>query len=313
MDRSPRNKTISLTDDEIKSYSSGALRITSPVTPDKLQNRTVLGDLFEVADKLPEGFVDLMIADPPYNLTKKFGENTFTQTSHSEYEDYTELWLSKVMHTLKPTATVYVCCDWYSSIAIGNVLARKFNIKNRITWQREKGRGSKTNWKNSSEDIWFCTLSDKYTFNPDAVKLRRKVLAPYKDNGTPKDWHENGDGKFRDTYASNFWDDISIPFWSMPENTPHPTQKPEKLIAKLILASTNENDFVFDPFMGSGTVPVTAKKLSRRFCGIELDNTYTALAERRLELANDDTRIQGFEDNIFRERNYPAPKHERNK
>ena len=113
------------------------------------------------------------------------------------------------------------------------------------------------------EDIWFATLSNKYTFNVDDVKIRRKVIAPYRIEGKPKDWTETEDGNFRDTCPSNFWDDISVPYWSMSENTAHPTQKPEKLIAKLILASSNADDFIFDPFLGSGTTSVVAKKLGR--------------------------------------------------
>ena len=88
-------------------------------------------------------------------------------------------------------------------------------------------------------------------FGVDAVKLRKKVIAPYKIDGKPKDWMETANGNYRDTYPSNFWDDITIPFWSMPENTAHPTQKPEKLIAKIILASSLEEDIIFNPFLES--------------------------------------------------------------
>ena len=89
----------------------------------------------------------------------------------------------------------------------------------------------------------------------------------------------------------------------MPENTAHPTQKPEKLIAKLILASSNENDFVFDPFLGSGTTSVVAKKLGRNYSGIEQNPAYCAWAEKRIELAQKNKEIQGYTDNIFWERN----------
>lgn len=103
-------------------------------------------------------------------------------------------------------------------------------------------------------------MSREYTFNLEAVKIQKEVIAPYRDSsGAPKDWFENGNKRYRLTHPSNVWTDISIPFWSMPENTPHPTQKPEKLIAKLILASSNPGDVVFDPFLGSGTTSVTAK------------------------------------------------------
>jgi site-specific DNA-methyltransferase (adenine-specific) len=89
----------------------------------------------------------------------------------------------------------------------------------------------------------------------------------------------------------------------MPENTDHPTQKPEKLIAKIVLASSNPGDLVLDPFLGSGTTSVVAKKLGRRYVGIEREEGYCCLAERRLELAERDSIIQGYQDGIFWERN----------
>ena len=216
--------------------------------------------------------------------------------------------LEEIITNLKPllksTASVYICGDWHTSASIFEVASRHFIVRNRITWEREKGRGAKTNWKNSSEDIWFCTESDEYTFNVEAVKLRRKVLAPYTDNkGNPKDWEVTEKGKFRDTHPSNLWTDITIPFWSMPENTDHPTQKCEKLIARLILASTNPGDMVLDPFMGSGTTSVVAKKLGRQYLGIDIDEEYCLLAERRLELADEDKSVQGYSDGVFWERN----------
>ena len=176
-------------------------------------------------------------------------------------------------------------------------------MRNRITWEREKGRGAKANWKNASEDIWFFTVSDEYTFNLDDVKLKRKVVAPYTSNGEPKDWDKGENGNFRITHPSNLWTDISVPFWSMPENTEHPTQKPEKLLAKIILASTNEGDAILDPFAGSGTTAVTAKKLGRNFTVIESDENYCLLALKRLEMAETDARIQGYDDGVFWERN----------
>jgi site-specific DNA-methyltransferase (adenine-specific) len=110
-------------------------------------------------------------------------------------------------------------------------------------------------------------------------------------------------GNYRDTHPSNFWTDITIPFWSMPENTDHPAQKSEKLLAKLILASSRPGDFVFDPFVGSGTSCVVAKKLGRRFLGIDLNEEYVLWALRRLEAAQSDRSIQGFTDGVFWERN----------
>ncbi|MGA7933047.1 MAG: site-specific DNA-methyltransferase, partial [Kovacikia sp.] len=248
--------------------------------------------------------VDLLILDPPYNLNKSFnGQKFFRQT----VENYTT-WLDQIVSVLspllKPSASIYICGDWFSSPSIFAVASTHFIIRNRITWEREKGRGARSNWKNANEDIWFCTVSDRYTFNVDAVKLRRRVVAPYRSaDGTPKDWHQTHNGNFRDTFPSNLWTDITVPFWSMPENTNHPTQKSEKLIAKLILASTEVGEMVFDPFLGSGTSAVVAKKLGRRCLGIELDEEYCLLAERRLEIADLVQEIQGYTDGVFWERN----------
>ena len=132
---------------------------------------------------------------------------------------------------------------------------------------------------------------------------RRRVLAPYKENGKAKDWEQTKDGKFRNTCPSNFWDDIAVPYWSMAENTAHPTQKPEKLIAKLVLASSNKGDLVLDPFGGSGTTAVVCKKLGRTYISIEQNPLYCAWAQRRLEMADKDKSIQGYENGVFWERN----------
>lgn len=204
---------------------------------------------------------------------------------------------------LKPTSTVYVCSDWKTSTLVLPILESQFHVRNRITWERDKGRGAKRNWKNNTEDIWFCTVEDQYLFNVGAVKLKRRVLAPYKIEGRPKDWSREEHGNYRLTHPSNIWTDMTVPFWSMPENTDHPTQKPEKLIAKLILASSNRGDFVFDPFVGSGTTAVVAEKLMRRWCGVDVNTEYLCWTLKRLKAARQDSSIQGYSNGVFWERN----------
>lgn len=304
--KADRNKTIDMTVEEGREYLERCIAISEKVTLGTVLNKTILGDTFETLKLLPEKSVDLLIVDPPYNLDKNFNGKKFKKTSDEMYEEYTESWISLVIPLLKDNATIYVCCDWQSSPAIGMVLKRHFHVQNRITWQREKGRGALSNWKNGMEDIWFATNSKTYTFNIEDVKIRRKVIAPYKVDGKPKDWEETEQGNFRNTYPSNFWDDISIPYWSMPENTAHPTQKPEKLLAKLILASSNPGDVILDPFLGSGSTSVTAKKLGRHYIGVEQNDQYCVWAEKRLEMAESDVTIQGYADGVFWERNTNA-------
>jgi len=301
--KSKLNKTIDLTIEEGKVYLDRCIKVNSRTDVESILDKTLLGDTFEILSLMPEKFIDLLIVDPPYNIDKDFHGNKFKKSADGIYEEYTKAWIERVLPLLKNTASVYVCCDWKSSIVIASVLKKYFYIQNRITWQREKGRGALYNWKNGMEDIWFATMSKDYIFNVEAVKTRRRVVAPYKVDGKPKDWEETDEGNFRNTYPSNFWDDISIPYWSMPENTAHPTQKPEKLLAKLILASSNEKDIVFDPFLGSGSTSVCAKKLGRHYVGIEQNEQYCVWAEKRLEIADTDKRIQGYEDGVFWERN----------
>ncbi len=302
--KSRRNKTIELSESEIARLESKLFLLDCQCSAGHLLNRIILGDLQKVIDFFPNQFVDLLFIDPPFNMDKVFGNTSFKRMSSDDYEDWVRAWLSKIADKLKPTASIYVCGDWRSSSALYRVLSEHFKVRNRITWEREKGRGAKSNWKNASEDIWFATVSDDYCFNVESVKLKKKVIAPYRDKaGKPKDWSEEENGNFRLTHPSNLWTDLTVPFWSMPENTTHPTQKPEKLVAKIILASSKEGDVILDPFLGSGTTLSVAKKLGRQYIGIEIDKYYACLAEKRLELAETDRRIQGYADGVFWERN----------
>ena len=305
--KSERNKTIDLTVEAGREYLERCVSVTERAALSDVLDKTILGDSFSVLPLLPEKCVDLLIVDPPYNLDKTFGESGFARMTDEEYAAYTEKWIALVTPLLKPDATIYVCCDWQSSPVIGMALQRHFTVRNRITWQREKGRGAKANWKNAMEDIWFATCGRDYTFHVDAVMQRRRVIAPYRDeSGAPKDWEESEQGAFRNTYPSNFWDDISVPYWSMAENTAHPTQKPEKLLSKLILASSDPGAVVLDPFAGSGSTAVTAKKLGRHYIGVERSPQYCVWAELRLERAETDPTIQGYADGVFWERNTAA-------
>ena len=300
----PRNKTLTLKESEKHRLKKRLIQLESKANIESITNSTIIGDMQDVVSFFPDSFVDLLFLDPPYNLNKSFKGQKFKLQTAEKYEALLESWLIPLLRLLKPTASVYICGDWRSAGAISNLAGKYFQIQNRITWEREKGRGAKNNWKNCSEDIWFCTMSKEYKFNVNAVKVRRKVIAPYRDIfKKPKDWTESSDGNYRLTSPSNLWNDITVPFWSMPENTEHPTQKPEKLLAKIILASSDKGDLIFDPFLGSGTTSVVAKKLDRQYLGIERELDYCLIAEKRLRLAAKEKRIQGLENGIFRERN----------
>lgn len=304
--RAPRNRSIDIEESEVKGLRA---KLVFEVTASgaNAKDIVVCGDAFEVLKSNRSRF-DLLFADPPYNLNKSFGDKSFKELSSDDYEAWLDSWAKLCVPLLKPTASIYICGDWRSGSAIQRIGSKYFKLRNRITWEREKGRGAKANWKNAAEDIWFFTVSDEYTFNLEAVKQRRRVLAPYKEDGIPKDWNETKTGNFRDTHPSNLWTDISVPFWSMPENTDHPTQKPEKLLAKIILASTSAGDLILDPFAGSGTTAVAAKKLGRHFVAIESDEQYCLLAQKRLGMAEADPSIQGFDGGVFWERNSGPPR-----
>lgn len=302
--KASRNKTLTIEENEILSLRQEIVYQDEVKEGMDYKDKIICDDVINVLSCLPDGFADLIIIDPPYNLSRNFGTVKFEAMKEDVYEEYLMSWFPEVCRKLSPKGSLYMCGDWKCTSSMQRVIARYLKVINRITWQREKGRGTKANWKNSMEDIWYAVRDEKnYHYDVEAVMMRRKVLAPYRENGQAKDWEECDGGKYRNTHPSNFWDDISIPFWSMKENTPHPTQKPEKLYAKLILASSRKGDIVFDPFAGSGTSAVVARKLGRHYCGIEIDENYCLYAAKRIKNAAMDSSIQGYVGGVFWERN----------
>lgn len=301
--RAERNRTLTVSEEEIPVLERH-IRSNADIGAAFQDDIVVNGDVCECLDNIPDGYFNLIIIDPPYNLDKNFNGRKFSSMKSGDYEEYLRSWFYRVCDKLAPDGSLYMCGDWKCTSSMQRVIEERLTVVNRISWQREKGRGAKSNWKNGMEDIWFAVKNPKdYYFNVEAVMMKRRVIAPYKTDGKPKDWEETAEGNFRITYPSNFWDDISIPFWSMPENTDHPTQKPEKLYAKLVLASSRPGDRILDPFLGSGTAAVVAKKLDRHYCGIEINREYCRWAVKRLLNATDDKSIQGYTDGVFWERN----------
>lgn len=285
MVRAKNNRTLQLFPEDYERYGKLILAENDIDAVTDFVDKTICGDTLKILPYIPDKFANLIIVDPPYNLSKNYNGYKFNKTNNVEYEKYIESWLISLCSKLKDNGTLYMCGDWKCSCQMMNTISKHLTIMNRITWKRDKGRGAKANYKNNMEDIWFAVKNPKdYYFNVNAIKVRKEVVAPYKENGKPKDWIESEDGeKYRMTYPSNIWTDMVVPFWSMSENTEHPIQKPEKLIERLILASSKEGDIIFDPFLGSGTTSVVAKKLNRRYCGIELNYDYCVMTEKRID------------------------------
>ena len=173
--KSKRNKTIDFGLDQAQKYLKNATYFTKDLAFKDMINKNIIGDTFEVLKNVEDESIDLIIVDPPYNLRKNYHGNIFTEKDSKTYEKYTRTWIEMVKDKLKGNASMYVCCDWKSSLIIGPILLEYFNVRNRITWQREKGRGSKNNWKNSMEDIWYASKSDDFTFNIDKLKQRKRT------------------------------------------------------------------------------------------------------------------------------------------
>jgi len=259
---------------------------------------TIYNDICENSDKynLPE--IDLFFCDPPYYKTSHKWDNQWK--TEKDYLDWTRLWMQMAYNQLKNDGSMYVCISWeYSSYYHLILKDIGFNIKNRISWKRDKGRGSRNNWKSIQEDIWFVTKSNKYTFNIDDVMVKKDVIAPYRDkDGNPKGWWYDSDGNpIRMTHPGNYWDDLCVPFWSSKEvrsyaktkRTPnnkykkHPTQKPLDLVKRCILASSNKGEVVCDYFGGSGTTCIAAELLGRDSIIFEKDKEFVDIINTRIK------------------------------
>jgi site-specific DNA-methyltransferase (adenine-specific) len=267
-------------------------------------------DCFNSQKYITDNSVDMFFCDPPYFISGKKNNKIDLKNGNradwdrqweneNEYYDWTKNWISLSYSQLKSTGSIYVCISWQHSGKIQNILEEcGYIVQNRITWKRDKGRGSLKNWKSMHEDIWFATKSEDYTFNIDAVKIEKKVIAPYRDeNGDPKDWFEKDGKKIRMTCPGNLWTEFVVPFWSMKEvrsyakskksenNTlvKHNTQKPKDLVKKCILASSNKEDLVVDYFSGSGTTAISSEELNRNSIVFDINSQCIEMLKSRIK------------------------------
>jgi len=269
-------------------------------------------ETFENSSKyIKNNSVDLFFLDPPYYISGNKKEINLENGDRSDWDsqwktkeefyNWIENMLKMAYTQLKENGSMYLCISWQHSHMFHILLEKVgFTIQNRITWKRDKGRGSRSNWKSMHEDVFFATKHpSNYKFNIDDVMFEKEVIAPYRnEDGTPKDWWENEDGKkVRMTYPGNIWLDLCVPYWSMNEvksyakskKSPnniyekHNTQKPKDLVKRCILASSDKGDLVVDYFSGSGTTAVASAELERESIVFEINKTYIEMLETRLK------------------------------
>ena len=153
--RAPHNRTLTCTEGERAVFSAQLLLLSAPASAGSLTDRIINQDFDAACSFLPKDFVDLLILDPPYNLTKNYNGHVFRSKEADEYTSWFDRVVSSLIPFLRPTASLYACSDWQTSTLVFPVLDKHFHVRNRITWEREKGRGAKANWKNNTEDVWF--------------------------------------------------------------------------------------------------------------------------------------------------------------
>jgi DNA modification methylase len=236
-------------------------------------NRFICGDAVAVMKELPSHSVDLVIADPPYNLGKDYGNNKDEKARH-QYEAFTQEWLTEAIRLMKPTASIYVFMGVRFISTLFRILEDDFKLtfNGWITWHYTQGMGRKRGFSPRHEDILYFTKGPEFTFNLDDVRIPQKYFRKRNNmiGANPGD----------------VWQFSHVHYCSA-ERQKHPTQKPEALMDRMIRASSDEGDVVLDPFAGSGTTCRVAEILRRRWIGIELNPEYIELSKRRLEWPSD--------------------------
>jgi len=232
-------------------------------------NKLICGDAISTMKDFPSNSFDLIVADPPYNLGKDYGNNKDLK-ARSEYEEFTKQWLAQAVRLMKPAASIYVFMGVRFISNLFTMMEDDFNLvfNGWITWHYTQGMGRKQGFSPRHEDILYFTKSDKFTFNLDDVRVPQKYFRQ----------RNNMNG----ANPGDVWQFSHVHYCSA-EREKHPTQKPEGLLERIIRASSNENDLVIDPFVGSGTTCKVAKVLNRNWIGIDLNPEYVEMSRKRIE------------------------------
>ena len=238
-------------------------------------------DFFDGIGKIENNSVDLIIADPPYGLGKDYG-NDSDKIDAEKYQQWSESWLALALPKLKRTGSLYIFLTWRFSPEVFCYLKKKMIMLNEIIWDRKVPSmgGSTRRFSSVHDTIGFFAKTKDYYFDIDSVRI------PY-DAETKK-------ARSRSIFVGHKWLEVGYnpkDVWSISrlhrihsERADHPTQKPLEVIDRMILASCPPNGLVFDPFMGSGTTAVSAKRNGRNYVGFELNPAYCQIAEQRLAM-----------------------------
>jgi site-specific DNA-methyltransferase (adenine-specific) len=231
-------------------------------------NQLICGDVCVELGKLPSESVDLVIADPPYNLGKDYGNNIDLKAWH-EYEDFTRKWLWEIKRILKSTGSLYVFMGVRFISKLFLILDEEmhFIFNGWITWHYTQGMGRKQGFSPRHEDILYFTKTDDFTFHLDDVRIPQKYYR----------MRNNMQG----ANPGDVWEFSHVHYCSA-EREKHPTQKPEALVERMIRASSSEGDIVIDPFVGSGTTCRVSQVLGRKWIGIDINPSYIDMTRTRI-------------------------------
>jgi site-specific DNA-methyltransferase (adenine-specific) len=243
------------------------------------RNRVFCEDAVAGMARLPDGVFDLILADPPYNLGKDYGNDSDRRES-AAYLDWTAAWVDVALKKLKPNGSLYIFLTWRYSPEVFVMLKERMTMMNEIIWDRRVPSmgGSTRRYSSVHDTVGFFVNARDYYFDIDAVRV------PY-DAETKK-------ARSRSIFVGAKWLELGYnpkDVWSVSrlhrehrERADHPTQKPLEIIERMIKASCPPGGLVLDPFLGSGTTAVAARRCGRDFTGFELNPDYCNLIEQRL-------------------------------
>jgi len=226
------------------------------------------GDCVGLLSGTPDESVDLIIADPPYNLGKDYGNDSDSR-QRDEYMDFSRAWLREARRVLKPAGSIYVFMGFRFISRLYLILEDElgFCFNGWISWHYTQGMGRTKGFSPRHDDVLYFSKSTKFTFNLDDIRVPQKY---YRSRNN-----------MRGANPGDVWQ-FSHVHYCQKSRTDHPTQKPEGLIERMVLASSNANDLVLDPFAGSGTTLRVCQQTDRKCLGIEMNSDYCEAIERRL-------------------------------